>query len=76
MKFLFTIFFFDLKKITVRHGREDGTDALRTWDLQASDDGKVWTSIRSHENDTALTGGCFFFYVFFFSCLVCGVFSC
>jgi hypothetical protein len=26
---------------TLRHGREDGTDALRTWELQGSQDGKV-----------------------------------
>lgn len=26
---------------TLRHGREDGTDALRNWELQGSIDGKV-----------------------------------
>jgi len=41
---------------TLRHGREDGTDALRTWELQGSHDGKVWSVIKSHDNDTALTG--------------------
>jgi hypothetical protein len=41
---------------TVRHGREDGTDALRTWELQGSQDGKVWVMIKAHDNDTGLTG--------------------
>jgi len=41
---------------TVRHGREDGTDALRTWELQGSHDAKVWVTIKSHDNDTGLTG--------------------
>ena len=41
---------------TLRHGREDGTDALRVWELQGSHDGKVWITLKTHDNDTALTG--------------------
>lgn len=42
---------------TLRHGREDGTDALRNWEFQGSNDGKMWTTIMGHEGDAALTGG-------------------
>lgn len=41
---------------TLRHGREDGTDALRNWEFQGSHDGKVWTTIKTHEQDPGLTG--------------------
>jgi hypothetical protein len=41
---------------TLRHGREDGTDALRNWEFQGSQDGKVWTTIKNHEQDPGLTG--------------------
>ena len=41
---------------TLRHGREDGTDALRSWEFQGSQDGKVWVTIKAHDGDAGLTG--------------------
>jgi len=41
---------------TLRHGKEDGTDALRHWEFQGSHDGSAWTVIRAHENDSGLSG--------------------
>ena len=41
---------------TLRHGREDGTDALRNWEFQGSNDGKVHLS--SGRAALNLTQGC------------------
>mmetsp|Transcript_11655 Transcript_11655/g.26700 ORF Transcript_11655/g.26700 Transcript_11655/m.26700 type:complete len:516 (-) Transcript_11655:40-1587(-) len=42
---------------TLRHGREEGGDALRNWEFQGSDDGKTWITIKTHESDQSLVGG-------------------
>jgi hypothetical protein len=42
---------------TLRHGGNSKSDALRTWLLQASNDGTSWDEISRHQNDTSLNGG-------------------
>ena len=39
---------------TLRHSRGYGRSALRNWLVQVSKDGKEWTTIRTHEADSAL----------------------
>eukprot|EP01124_Arcella_intermedia_P032180 TRINITY_DN7458_c0_g1_i1.p1 TRINITY_DN7458_c0_g1~~TRINITY_DN7458_c0_g1_i1.p1 ORF type:complete len:637 (+),score=167.55 TRINITY_DN7458_c0_g1_i1:84-1994(+) len=41
---------------SLRHGGNYKADALRTWDLQGSVDGIVWTTINRHANDDSLNG--------------------
>jgi len=41
---------------TLRHGGNSKADALRNWVLQGSNDGKNWTVLKRHVNDTLLNG--------------------
>jgi hypothetical protein len=38
----------------LRHGNNNSYYALRNWDLEASTDGRAWTTLRSHRNDESL----------------------
>jgi len=39
---------------TLRHGGNYRADSMRTWDFQGSVDGKSWTVLRRHTNDSSL----------------------
>jgi hypothetical protein len=39
---------------TLRHGGNYRGDSIRTWDFQGSVDGKTWTVLRRHTNDSSL----------------------
>ncbi|GMH68188.1 hypothetical protein TrLO_g10133 [Triparma laevis f. longispina] len=43
----------------LRHGNDYGGGRLRHWDLQASQDGGTWTTLRSHSDDQALPDAAF-----------------
>lgn len=45
-----------LNYYTLRHGLNFKADALRTWDLQGSNDGINWKTIKRHTNDRSLHG--------------------
>lgn len=45
-----------LNYYTLRHGLNFKADALRTWDLQGSNDGINWKTIKRHTNDKSLHG--------------------
>jgi hypothetical protein len=45
----------DVAHYCLRHGdRDDGYGRLRHWDLEASLDGRAWTTLRSHRDDQSL----------------------
>jgi hypothetical protein len=44
------------KHYTIRHGGHGNEDPLRNWELQGSDDGETWETIRVHINDESLKG--------------------
>lgn len=43
-----------LSYYTLRHGLNFKADALRTWDLQGSNDGISWKTLKRHTNDRSL----------------------
>ena len=43
----------------LRHGNNNSYYALRHWDLEASTDGRAWTTLRSHRNDASLAEAAF-----------------
>lgn len=43
-----------LTHYSLRHGRQDGMYLLCNWRLEGSLDGKIWETLKEHENDTLL----------------------
>ena len=43
-----------LTHYSLRHGRQDGMYLLCNWRLEGSLDGKIWKTLKEHENDTLL----------------------
>lgn len=45
-----------LNKYSLRHGGHANEGPLRNWELQGSDDGETWVTLRVHVNDESLKG--------------------
>mmetsp|Transcript_4271 Transcript_4271/g.15743 ORF Transcript_4271/g.15743 Transcript_4271/m.15743 type:complete len:509 (-) Transcript_4271:75-1601(-) len=43
-------------RYTLRHGSKQNTNVLRSWILEASNDGRDWTLLKAHKNDETLHG--------------------
>ena len=46
-----------LHRYTLRHGYDDASWSLRSWNLEGSNDGTEWVVLRQHVGDTSLNSG-------------------
>ena len=45
-----------LTHYSLRHGRDNGMSIIRNWRLEGSLDGRIWKTLKKHDNDRGLKG--------------------